>query len=103
MITGDRRYSKATLQPEEALSVLIDESERFVDNVPVISVFSEYVAKCGVLKYSYSIASVWFKLTVMVTEMTINWNESNSLTVTVTVTEIFILTVTITVTEKSVT
>ena len=36
-----------------------------------------------------SIMAVWFKLTVTVTEMTINWNKSNPLTVTVTVTEKF--------------
>ena len=35
------------------------------------------------------VQAVWFKLTVTVTEMTINWNKSNPLTVTVTVTAKF--------------
>jgi len=37
---------------------------------------------------TYHLSAVWFKLTVMVMEITINGNKSNPLTVTVTVTEI---------------
>ena len=46
------------------------------------------IEKQDIVQVIMNDASVWFKLTVTVMEMTINGNKSNLLTVTITVTEI---------------